>query len=60
MMFPTRSIRSGDTPSRNRLASASGDGVHSKSEIEGVLILAQASGSAGGGSTMLQKPFLAQ
>ena len=36
MTLPTRSIFSGATPSRLRLSSASGDGVHSRSEIASV------------------------
>ncbi len=36
MMLPTRSMRSAGTPSRRRCSSASGDGVHSRSQIASV------------------------
>ncbi len=36
MMLPTRSIREAGTPSRSRFSSASGDGVHSTSQMASV------------------------
>ena len=44
MMLPTRSILDGATPSRARLASASGDGVHNRSATESVTIRLISSG----------------